>query len=83
MVLRRARAMALRSWTVSDEYWVVKSLYSYQVVEPVHQPQDGHDPFVQLANEGDLARIGFLVGARVVACLRGCLEHFFDLIEGC
>ena len=62
-----------------------------QIVQPVHDPQCGHDPHVELADKFDFGRIGLLVRAGVVERLLGgglfVIEHselrlnVFGLVE--
>lgn len=39
---------------------------SIQIVQPVHDPESGHDPPIELLYQSDLSRISLLMGAGVI-----------------
>ncbi len=56
---------------------------AHEVVQPVHRPQDGHDPQVQFADKGNLSRVCLLLGSGVVKLRVVGLEGLLDFVEGC
>jgi hypothetical protein len=54
--------MAFRSWKVSIHEKTLDG-ETDEIVEPIHQPEDRHDPPVELSHKGDLTGVSLLMCA--------------------